>query len=501
MLHPPQPLTDHFEYIIMRFDIFIYTEVSAMHNRNNANSEEKSIGTLLNQSSLELWLPGTNQKGDLWRSHQCSSDPEKRISEFRDRLLESIKTLDFIILDNTRLEQKHLTQKEGGDLRKQLGDISRTAIYQYGRAVNENDSDSIRYLDALRENINRLALVVSEGGQHFDEYYKINVGLNVEAAEMSKSHKIFRALYMAVGIGAGVAGVGAAIFYLSILSLILHAPAMSATVGTAGTASQASSSATAASNIVNAVLPHQALYFSTLGVGGAVIGGAATGLYDSRKHPLVKLDEKFHALICSDIFLKFFVNDEAVSKSVKEYIKQYEASMSGKKEKKNTVLQKTMSNVFGKLYRQTDAVLRVTSTDQPSEKEVKEYLKQFSGEPEDQKQNSVSFERKMDDIQKKPDQNEIDVNVLISIVDKYDRNRHSYRYFSHTPELIDKLKKLYVSSPIKKWDIKACFNDPKHLFDNPPEQRSQFTNREHLICELGDAFKESSSKQIEFKRK
>lgn len=88
-------------------------------------------------------------------------------------------------------------------------------------------------------------------------------------------------------------------------------------------------------------------------------------------------------------------------------------------------------------------------------------------------------------------QDAIDVDVLKKIVEEYDRNRSSYKLFSHTPETLDRLKKLYADPTIKsvaRGKVQSCLDDPHHLF-NHPQRRIGLTNRERLICALADAFK------------
>lgn len=99
---------------------------------------------------------------------------------------------------------------------------------------------------------------------------------------------------------------------------------------------------------------------------------------------------------------------------------------------------------------------------------------------------------------------EINITVLKEIVNRYEMNRHSYSYFSHTPATLDKLKQLYIKNPtatsVTKADVQACFMGKSlSLFDYRPmpKQRARLTNRERLACELADAFVGSKKAEMQ----
>lgn len=90
--------------------------------------------------------------------------------------------------------------------------------------------------------------------------------------------------------------------------------------------------------------------------------------------------------------------------------------------------------------------------------------------------------------------------VLWKIIQKY--KIKTYGYFSHAPTVLKALHLLYERSDktyFSRFDIQACFKDPKNLFKHPPALRKNLSQREHLICDLADAFKDDSGSIPEIK--
>ena len=83
----------------------------------------------------------------------------------------------------------------------------------------------------------------------------------------------------------------------------------------------------------------------------------------------------------------------------------------------------------------------------------------------------------------------ISKTVLARIIKKYEK--YHFSYFSHAPDVLQALKLLCLKADknyFSKFDVQACFKDPKGLFLRPPSVRRTLSQREHLICELADAF-------------
>lgn len=85
---------------------------------------------------------------------------------------------------------------------------------------------------------------------------------------------------------------------------------------------------------------------------------------------------------------------------------------------------------------------------------------------------------------------QISLDILREIIRKFENKEYSF--FSRTPETLRKLKTLLTKTTITKKDIMNVIDDPKQLLNLPPESRLNLTNREQLICALGDAFKKEN---------
>lgn len=187
--------------------------------------------------------------------------------------------------------------------------------------------------------------------------------------------------------------------------------------------------------------PFYYLFAGTFGVQGSIAGYEIL-VKNSHKIPPLELVKQTLEVIESDAFIRRFSNKDTIVRQVEKYI-----------------------------YRKTEEAL----------KNVNNYnIKK------------PTSENKMD-VANSQFQNAIAVDVLKEIVNRYDRNRSSYKFFlSHTPATLDRLKECYADetvTSVTRAKVQSCFDDPRHLFNNPPSDRDGLTNRGRLICDLSDAFK------------